>query len=81
MDAMRMTTEADLNKPDFRKDLAIKIRDAMNTLLESTKTLVALKRFTSPLSSSNKPDRTRISRAPWQITFFQLTSFRPSLKV
>ena len=34
MDAMRMTTEADLNKPDIRKDLAIKIRDAMNTLLE-----------------------------------------------
>ena len=34
MDAMRMTTEADLSKPDFRKDLAIKIRDAMNTLLE-----------------------------------------------
>lgn len=34
MDSMRMTTEADLVKPDFRKDLAIKIRDAMNTLLE-----------------------------------------------
>jgi len=34
MDAMRMTGEADLAKPDFRKDLAIKIRDAMNTLLE-----------------------------------------------
>ena len=34
MDAMRMTTEPDLGKPDFRKDLAIKIRDAMNTLLE-----------------------------------------------
>ena len=34
MDAMRMTTEPDLSKPDFRKDLAIKIRDAMNTLLE-----------------------------------------------
>jgi len=34
MDAMRMTTEPDLAKPDFRKDLAIKIRDAMNTLLE-----------------------------------------------
>jgi flagellar FliL protein len=34
MDAMRMTTEADLSKPDFRKDLGIKIRDAMNTLLE-----------------------------------------------
>jgi len=34
MDAMRMTTEAELAKPDFRKDLAIKIRDAMNTLLE-----------------------------------------------
>jgi len=34
MDAMRMTTEADLSKPDFRQGLAIKIRDAMNTLLE-----------------------------------------------
>ena len=34
MDAMRMTSEADLAKPDFRKDLAMKIRDAMNTLLE-----------------------------------------------
>ena len=34
MDAMRMTSEPDLAKPDFRKDLAIKIRDAMNTLLE-----------------------------------------------
>jgi len=34
MDAMRMNTEADLAKPDFRKELAIKIRDSMNTLLE-----------------------------------------------
>lgn len=34
MDAMRTTTEADLGKPDFRKDLAIKIRDTMNNLLE-----------------------------------------------
>jgi len=34
MDAMRATTEADLGKPDFRKDLAIKIRDTMNNLLE-----------------------------------------------
>ena len=34
MDAMRMTSEPDLAKPDFRKDLGIKIRDAMNTLLE-----------------------------------------------
>jgi flagellar FliL protein len=34
MDAMRMTSEADLAKPDFRKDLGVKIRDAMNTLLE-----------------------------------------------
>lgn len=34
MDSMRMTSEADLAKPDFRKDLAIKIRDAMNNLLE-----------------------------------------------
>jgi len=34
MDVMRQTTEADLPKPDFRKDLAVKIRDAMNTLIE-----------------------------------------------
>jgi flagellar FliL protein len=29
-----MTTEADLAKPDFRKDLAKKVADVMNTLLE-----------------------------------------------
>jgi flagellar FliL protein len=34
MDVMRMTTEADLVKPEFRKELAQKIKDAMNTLLE-----------------------------------------------
>ena len=34
MDVMRLTTDADLVKPDFRKDLAVKIRDAINTLLE-----------------------------------------------
>ncbi len=34
MDVMRVTTEADLAKPDFRKDLAIRIRDAMNSLVE-----------------------------------------------
>lgn len=34
MDAMRQTTEADLSKPDFRKELAIKIRDVMNSLIE-----------------------------------------------
>jgi flagellar FliL protein len=34
MDVMRLTSDADLVKPDFRKDLAVKIRDAMNTLLE-----------------------------------------------
>jgi flagellar FliL protein len=34
MDVMRMTTEADLVKPEFRKELSLKIRDAMNTLLE-----------------------------------------------
>ena len=34
MDAMRQTTEADLSKPDFRKELGIRIRDAMNSLLE-----------------------------------------------
>lgn len=34
MDVMRLTTEADLAKPDFRKDLSTRIRDAMNTLVE-----------------------------------------------
>lgn len=34
LDVLRQTTDADLVKPEFRKDLAIKIRDAMNSLLE-----------------------------------------------
>ena len=34
MDSMRMTTEAELAKPDFRRDLAKKVADVMNTLLE-----------------------------------------------
>ncbi len=34
MDVMRLTTDADLVKPEFRKDLAVKIRDAINTFLE-----------------------------------------------
>ena len=34
MDVMRLTTEADLVKPDFRKELAVKLRDAMNGLIE-----------------------------------------------
>jgi flagellar FliL protein len=34
MDVMRQTVDADLNKPEFRKELAVKIRDVMNTLLE-----------------------------------------------
>jgi flagellar FliL protein len=34
MDVMRQTQEADIVKPEFRKELARKIRDAMNTLLE-----------------------------------------------
>ena len=34
MDVMRLTSDADLVKPDFRKELAVKIRDAINTLLE-----------------------------------------------
>jgi len=33
LDVMRQTTEADLSAPDFRKDLAAKIRDAMNNVL------------------------------------------------
>ena len=34
LDVMRQTVDADLIKPDFRKDLAARIRDVMNTLLE-----------------------------------------------
>ena len=34
MDVMRQTVEADISKPDFRVELAKRIRDAMNTLLE-----------------------------------------------
>ena len=34
LDIMRRTTDTDLTKPDFRKDLAAKLRDAMNTQLE-----------------------------------------------
>jgi len=34
MDVMRVTTETELAKPDFRKDLAVRIRDAMNSLVE-----------------------------------------------
>jgi flagellar FliL protein len=34
MDVMRLTTEADLVKPDFRKELAVRIRDAMNSMVE-----------------------------------------------
>ena len=33
LDAMRQSTEADLGTPDFRKNLAIKIRDEMNAVL------------------------------------------------
>jgi flagellar FliL protein len=34
MDVMRQTQEADMVKPEFRKELGAKIRDAINTLLE-----------------------------------------------
>ena len=34
LDVLRQTTEADLVKPEFRKDLAVKLRDAINSLLE-----------------------------------------------
>jgi flagellar protein FliL len=33
LDVMRQTTEADLTRPEFRKELAAKIRDAMNGVL------------------------------------------------
>lgn len=34
MDSMRQTVEADLAKPEFRKELAARTRDVMNTMLE-----------------------------------------------
>ena len=34
LDVLRQTTDADLVKPEFRKELAVKIRDAMNSFLE-----------------------------------------------
>ena len=34
MDVMRQSQETDIVKPEFRKELAQRIRDAMNTLLE-----------------------------------------------
>jgi flagellar FliL protein len=34
LDILRQVPEADVNKPEFRVELARKLRDAMNTLLE-----------------------------------------------
>ena len=34
LDVLRQTTDADLVKPEFRTELAVKIRDSMNSLLE-----------------------------------------------
>jgi len=34
LDVMRQTTEADVTNPDFRKDLAAKLKDVLNELLE-----------------------------------------------
>ncbi len=34
LDTMRLTTDAEINKPEFRKELAAKVRDAMNSQLE-----------------------------------------------
>ncbi len=34
LDVLRQTTDADLLKPEFRKELAVKIRDSMNSFLE-----------------------------------------------
>ena len=35
LDVMRQSTEADIAKPEFRKDLAAKLKDTMNELLEN----------------------------------------------
>jgi flagellar FliL protein len=34
LDVMRQSTEADVSKPDFRKDMAVKLKDVMNAMLE-----------------------------------------------
>ena len=34
LDLMRQTTEAESRKPEFRKELAVKLKDIMNSLLE-----------------------------------------------
>jgi flagellar FliL protein len=34
LDIMRQSTEAEVNKPDFRKDLAVKLKEVMNAMLE-----------------------------------------------
>lgn len=34
LDVMRQTTDAEIGKPEFRKELAAKVRDAMNSQLE-----------------------------------------------
>ncbi|NBW53741.1 MAG: hypothetical protein EBR42_00315 [Betaproteobacteria bacterium] len=34
LDIMRQSTEAEVNKPDFRKELAVKLKDVMNSMLE-----------------------------------------------
>lgn len=36
MDTMRQTVEADMVKPEFRKELAMRTRDVMNSLLEKS---------------------------------------------
>jgi flagellar FliL protein len=35
LDVMRQSTEADVAKPEFRKNLAAKLKDVMNELLEN----------------------------------------------
>jgi len=34
LDVMRQSTEADVSKPDYRKELAVKLKDVMNAMLE-----------------------------------------------
>jgi flagellar FliL protein len=34
LDIMRQSTESEVSKPEFRKDLAVKLKDVMNAMLE-----------------------------------------------
>jgi flagellar FliL protein len=55
LDAMRQMTEADLVKPEFRKELAAKIREEMNAVLQKYEDFGGIEEVFSPVSWFSKP--------------------------